>query len=392
MAQTFDHVIVGAGFSGVMLAWRLLQDSSGSDSGAGRPRILLADPSFARRGPTTLAFWSRGRTVLDPWELGSWQCLRVVGHDGRIRNLSLGEWRYSAVAWDAARADLLDQLASDPRVTLIEGAVDEVRDGTDHARVRIGDQWSSGGNVFDSRPSQGGATPGAGRSATRALTLVQAFRGIWVRSDEIEVDYTAATLLDFSADDGPDLGFAYVLPIDRQTAMVMAVRMGATAELPDPAPAVPRELGQDGWHVIGQECGVTELVTPAPQRREGAHVLAIGARGGRVRASTGYAVTRILADTDAIVASLRSRGHPFAIPADPRRDRLLDAIWLHALATNRAELEPAFLALFAGVPIDTVLRFLDGSSSTGDLLHVVAALPRGPFLRAAVRLALGQPG
>ena len=392
MAQTFDHVIVGAGFSGVMLAWRLLQDSSGSDSGAGQPRILLADPSFARRGPTTLAFWSRGRTVLDPWELGSWQCLRVVGHDGRIRNLSLDEWRYSAVAWDAARTDLLAQLASDPRVTLIEGAVDQVRDGTDHARVRIGDQWFSGGYVFDSRPSQGGTTPRAGRSATRALTLFQAFRGIWVRSDDIDVDHTAATLLDFSADDGPDLGFAYVLPIDRQTAMVMAVRMGATAELPDPAPAVPRELGQDGWHVIGQECGVTELITPAPHRREGARVLAIGARGGRVRASTGYAVTRILTDTDAIVASLRSRGHPFALPADPRRDRLLDAIWLHALATQRAELEPAFLALFAGVPIDTVLRFLDGRSSTGDLLHVVAALPRGPFLRAAARLALGQPG
>ena len=119
-------------------------------------------------------------------------------------------------------------------------------------------------------------------------------------------------------------------------------------------------------------------------------MLAIGARGGRVRASTGYAVTRILTDTDAILASLRSQGHPFAIPADPHRDRLLDAIWLHALATQRAELEPAFLALFAGVPIDRVLRFLDGRGSTDDLAHVVLALPRGPFLRAAAQLSLGR--
>lgn len=387
MEQMFDHVIVGAGFSGVMLAWRLLQDSSLSDTVAGHPRILIADRSFERRGPTTFAFWSRGGTVLDPWELGSWQCLRVIGHDGRIRNLALEGWRYAAISWDAARADLLDQLASDPRVTLIEGAVDEVRDGTDRAWMRLGDQWFTGGYIYDSRPPEHEATSGT----ARALTLFQAFRGIWVHSDEIEVDHSAATLLDFSADDGPDLGFAYVLPIDRQTAMVMAVRMGATTELPDPEPAVPRELGQDGWHVVGQERGVTRLITPAPRRREGARLLAIGARGGRVRASTGYAVTRILTDTDAILASLRSRGHPFAIPTDPRRDRFLDAIWLHALATERAELEPAFLALFAGVPTDRVLRFLDGRSSTGDLVHVVRALPRGPFLRAAARLAMGKP-
>jgi lycopene beta-cyclase len=167
--------------------------------------------------------------------------------------------------------------------------------------------------------------------------------------------------------------------------------MGATPDLPDPAPAVPRELGRDRWRVVGEERGVTELLTPPAPRREGARVLAIGARGGRVRPSTGYAVTRILGDTEAIVASLRSRGHPFAIPADPRRDQVLDAIWLHALATHRADLEPAFLALFAGVPIGSVLRFLDGGSSTGDLLRVVGALPRGPFLRSAARLALRLP-
>jgi len=323
--------------------------------------------------------------------VGTWQWLRVVGHDDRVRNLQLDGFSYRAVSWDAARADLLAWLASDPRVTLIEAVVDEVRDGPYSAHVRLGQDWVSGAFVFDSRPAGGWAAPGGGRSSRRALTLHQAFRGIWVRSDTAAVDVAAATLLDFSADDGPDLGFAYVLPIDGTSAMVMAVRMGATPEMPDPAPAVPRELGHDGWRVVGEERGVTQLFTPPAQRRLGARVLAIGGLGGRVRASTGYAVTRILSDSDAIVASLRSRGHPFAIPADPRRDQALDAIWLHALATHRAALEPAMLALFAEVPTGSLLRFLDGGSSPRDLVRVVGALPRRPFLRSAARLCMGRP-
>jgi lycopene beta-cyclase len=113
-------------------------------------------------------------------------------------------------------------------------------------------------------------------------------------------------------------------------------------------------------------------------------VLAIGSRGGRVRASTGYSVTRILTDSRAIARSLAEHGHPFVVPPDPRRDRVLDRVWLRALARERAGLEPAFLRLFAGAPIDGVLRFLDGRAGPGDVARVVRALPPAPFLRAAV--------
>jgi lycopene beta-cyclase len=109
-----------------------------------------------------------------------------------------------------------------------------------------------------------------------------------------------------------------------------------------------------------------------------------------VRASTGYAVMRMIADARAITASVRRHGHPFAIPGDPWQDRALDAVWLHALQRERAALEPAFLALFSGVPVEVVLRFLDGRGSARDHVRVVAALPPSPFLAAAGRLALGR--
>jgi lycopene beta-cyclase len=210
---------------------------------------------------------------------------------------------------------------------------------------------------------------------------------VWVQTRDDAIDTSAATLLDFSADDGPELGFSYVLPVGPRSAMVMAVRMGESAELPDPTPAVGRVTGGSAWELVGEESGTTPLMAPGPPRRLGRRVLAIGQRGGRARPSTGYAVTRILADTAAIVASLDRHGHPMAVPPDPRWQRALDTIWLRALIRERAALEPAFLALFTRAPVDRVLRFLDGGAGPRDIASVVRALPPGPFLRAAAAQA-----
>jgi lycopene beta-cyclase len=376
--------------SGLLLAMRLLGQSRSSSG----PRILLVDPRGADDRRCTLAFWTTGSTPLDRWALREWDQLRVIGHDDRIRQLALAESRYRAIAWDVARADILAHLRTDPRVTFLVAAVDDIRDGQHMAAVRVDGQWIGARWVYDSRPRRAGSPAHApqppDRRQPQALTLHQTFRGVWVQSAGARVDPSAATLLDFSADDGPELGFAYVLPVDERRAMVMAVRMGATRELPDPVPAIPRELGTDGWQVVAEERGDTELRTPVLPRREGRRILAIGSRGGRVRASTGYAVMRMIADARAITTSVRRHGHPFAIPGDPWQDRALDAVWLHALQRERAALEPAFLALFSGVPVEVVLRFLDGRGSVRDHVRVVAALPPSPFLAAAGRLALGR--
>ena len=366
----FDHIIVGAGLSGLLLADSLLDTQ-------GVRRLLVVDPRPADDRSVTYAYWSTRPTILDRWAVGSWNRLKVVDRRGQETSATLNAARYVAVSWNRARAELFGKVSQDSRVTLLQQAVDLVWDGTDCGCVRVGDTVFTGRWVYDSRPPR--LPVGAARG--RATHMVQAFRGIWVRAAGQVIDTRCATLLDFSTDDGPDLAFTYVLPVASQLAMVMAVRMSASPQMPDPVPAATRLLGSADWTEVAEESGTTLLI-PSRRRRQGRHILAIGLRGGRVRASTGYAVTRILADTERIRHSLRTCGHPFAVEPDPWWQVILDRIWLQALTREAAELEEAFLSLFTRAPVDSVVRFLDGGAGRSDVAAVIRALPPLPFLRA----------
>ena len=399
-SEPYDHVIVGAGLSGLLLAQAILTPpGENRPPGPARvrhrhpgPRVLLLESDPGPGPPKTLAFWSRQPGPLDPWALRSWDRVTIAASDGGTTSVELGDYRYTAVDWRSARADLLAGMRADSRVTVTPGEVVAVRDTAGGAQVHVAGRWLAGRWVYDSRPLQPELGAGGRRQDHGGVLLHQAFRGVWVELDHARLDPATATLMDFQGADGPELGFSYALPVSARSALVMAVRMGATGELPDPGLALVRTIGARGWRTVAEEQGITQLRGAPRTRREGRHVLAIGARGGRVRPSTGYALTRIAEDSLAIVASLRAHGHPFAIPGDPRRDRVLDAIWLYALAEQGSGMADAFVTVFRDVPTDAVLRFLDGRARPADLARLVAALPSRPFLGAAMRWARRRPG
>ena len=140
-------------------------------------------------------------------------------------------------------------------------------------------------------------------------------------------------------------------------------------------------LGVPAYEILRVESGVLPLRTRPVRRRYG-RVLAIGARAGLIKASTGYAYQRIQRDSEAIAASLTRYGHPFRIPAPPRRYRLLDAALLEVLYRDPTQLERSFARLFKANGVPRVLRFLDEQSSVPADLRLMASMPPVPYLRA----------
>ena len=103
--------------------------------------------------------------------------------------------------------------------------------------------------------------------------------------------------------------------------------------------------------------------------------MAIGTKGGRVKPSTGYAFLRMQRDSSAIVRSLLQAGHPFSVPASPRRYRFFDSVMLEIMTRHAEGVEPIFTALFKHNPAQRIFRFLDEVASPWENCLMLPSLP-----------------
>jgi len=351
--DTVDHLFVGAGPAALCLGLALARERPGDT-------MAFVDPFDPDDDERTFAYWSNGPTPFDPHAFASWDRLAVQGTGGQ-RVLPLGAWRYRAFTMGAFRRAARDTLVA-AGARWITGTVEKLVDAEQVVAHDLRARWA-----YDSRPW----TP------PDPHALVQRFAGWWLHTEEPAFDPAVPTLMDFRP--SPDLpeaiAFSYVLPTSPHDALLMAVTMAEGAAEPEPLHAHTQRLGIHSYRVRAHEAGSLPM-SAAPWPREASpHVLRIGAAGGLLKPSTGYGITRMADDADRIVASLRAWGHPFALPRPKARERLADRIFLRGIARFPDEAPGWFDTLFRDVPVDRLLRFLDGASTWADQLAVMEALP-----------------
>jgi lycopene beta-cyclase len=372
----FDAIIAGGGLAGLSLAAHLA-------TGRWRDRsVRVVDDPAPRRPPAACwGSWSAGGGLLEAAASRSYGTMRVRAA-GTCRLLPLGPYRYLLVRREDLRGVVLTLLARCPGFELVDGRVRGVRQAGGVAEVDVDGRWLRASWAFDS------VTP---PPATRADARL-AFDGREVTCADRTFDPGTPTLFDFRPDHDGRARFGYVLPQDTYSALVELVEFVPRHACPPPPAereaaleAYLRELIGRAPHVVRRtEAAVLPLTASPPPRRRG-RVLSIGARGGLIKASTGYSYQRIQRDSAAVAASLARHGHPFDLPRRRPRHRLLDAVLLEVLDRDARQLERAFARLFAANPADRVLRFLDEDTRLSEELRLIRSMPKRPYMSGLVR-------
>ncbi|WP_158221230.1 FAD-dependent oxidoreductase [Kineosporia sp. R_H_3] len=379
-----DAVVVGGGAAGLSLAARLATD------GWGDRRVLVVDEvplDHDRSADRSWGWWSAQHGPVEAAAERAYDSVAVVT-DRATRLVDLAPYRYRVVSLRALRAVTAAAVARTPGIEIVRARASEVVDGREGARVVVDGETVEAAWVFDSTGTWPGRRPGARGPRPAGAGHRMRFTGWEVRTYRNAFDPDVAVLCDARLPGGR-AAFVHVLPQDRRTALVEH-----TAYVPPGVPGpIPAEAGQEltaylrgvlaaGRFRVGRvEHGTIDLRPRAPHRR-GRRVLAVGAAGGLVRASSGYGFGAIQRDAAAVVRSLVEHGHPFAVPHRPWRHRWLDAVFLRALAREPAVLGPAFVAMFGGDDPLRVLRFLDDGTTWADDARLVRGLPVRPFMRA----------
>ncbi|WUH90193.1 lycopene cyclase family protein [Streptomyces sp. NBC_00433] len=386
-----DVVIVGAGAAGLSLAHRLCAPSADPN----RLGVVLVDapPGPLRPPARTWCFWEPPGGPYDSVLAAAWDRLRVRGTDGSATVGDPAPFRYKMLRSDVFERLVGERLSGTGGCRRVEAVVESVRDHPCGARVRgrdaAGRPWELTARwVFDSRPLP--------RLPPARTTLLQHFRGWFVRTADDAFDPAVADLMDFRTPQPPrGLSFGYVLPLNPRQALVEYTEFSASVLDVARYDAALRHYSEEvlklgPFEVVSVEQGVIPMTDGRFPSRAGRSVFRIGAAGGATRASTGYTFAAVQRQTRAVADILLADARPLRAPVPPaphsRRSRAMDAAMLRALDTGRVNGADFFTGLFRRVPTERLLRFLDGRSQVREDFLIGLRTPIAPMLLTVAEL------
>jgi lycopene beta-cyclase len=221
------------------------------------------------------------------------------------------------------------------------------------------------------------------------------FRGWEVETPNSAFDPETMTFLDFRTPQEGELRFFYVLPFTERRALVeytvFSRQVLRRAQYEASIQCYLSDvLGISEYTIRSEERGAVPITDDPLVRTLGRRVMAIGARAGRIKPSTGYAFMRVQKDSEEIVESLLLHDHPFDVPDDPDLYDVLDAVMLKVMDTQGDHIETAFTSMFKRNPVDHILRFLDEEATPWQNLMLVATMPPQVFLHAFLKVSLRE--
>lgn len=231
---------------------------------------------------------------------------------------------------------------------------------------------------FDSRPPQ-----------LPNNVLYQHFLGQYVMSDRPVFTPDCAILMDFRCDQSLGMHFLYLLPFSETEALVESTLF--TDEIASGsyyreaiAGYLSRFYQSASFTITGEEKGALPLceIAPNPKPSE----IAIGARGGALRPSSGYGFAFIQRHIGQLVSHYQKTGRWQSRAPHSPLQLWMDRVFLRVIEGQSPDLPSYFVGLAAQLDGAAFARFMSGKARWRDLAKVVWAMPPYPFVKAALSL------
>jgi lycopene beta-cyclase len=378
-------MILGAGCAGLSLAWNLLE------LGFTEP-ILIVDRREHFDNDRTWCFWNVEPTPFSDLATHTWN--RWMVHDGHRETVAAcPEHPYMRIRSIDFYGRVLDRVAAADHVTLALGrSVLDIREMSRGMRVVTTNGIFTGLRVIDSSGPIPDSPIGRQPSA-----LLQHFFGQTIRVARATFDPSSATLMDFRTSQANGPHFLYLLPLSETEALVentylFPISVSRSRHQFEIANYLRMryDLQSGAYQVLEEESGAIPMTTAPVARTNTRQLTRIGLAGGAARPSSGYAFLRIQRQARYLARRI-AVGHEI----DPEQMRrvlgpskygLFDSIFLQTLV-DRPDLAPRiFSRMFSRAKPCSVVRFLGEKSTPIDDLRIVGALPKLPFIAAALRI------
>lgn len=380
----FDFVFAGAGASCALLLLELHRTQALQGK-----RVLLVDPTLEDAADKTFCFWAEeGDAIVQQLSSAiehSWG--KLVLPSGDVEDL--GSMRYYHLSSRALQEQLrlLEKSYGWERKV---ARVESVQQIGECYQVLVNGEWIQANFVFDSRtpkfqPEQAGETH-----------LLQSFVGWVIETPSASQQLDTFRMMDFNVEQDAYTQFVYALPFSDRTALVEVTRFGDKPITRNEAEAWLKEYisrSYTEYTVVEVEVGCIPMSTASIERKEKGNAIPLGARGYKVKPSTGYAFKNMFYHAKEVAVALKNNKPLSHAPAKATKPRFAfyDGLLLHILKQSPEKGKGIFEQLFHKVEPKLILRFLDERTTIREDVFIFSKLPWSPFLRALGYVLKVQP-
>jgi len=372
--KKYDYIILGAGASGLMLAYRMAMDTFFDDK-----LILIIDQIKEKGNDRTWCFWENGSGEWDDILTKTWPKI-FFGSAAYSENIEVSPYNYKMIRSEDFYKKLWDVIEKKSNISFVEASVKEFKENKEEVEVITTTNHYVCSKLFNSIHR-----PKIYNTQTKYPVLQQHFLGWFVQAKEDVFDDSVATFMDFTVPQNGNTRFMYVLPIDKKTALfeytLFSKDLLSRSDYEDAIKQYLSERDITDYEIIETELGSIPMTSFDFSKLNTTHILNMGTAGGWTKASTGYTFKNTTKKTKALVEFLK-RERDLSKFQKRSKFRYYDLIFLDVLANHNEEGASLFSSMFRKGNVKTIFKFLDEESSLLEDLRIILSVPPKRFTQS----------
>ena len=370
--KTFDYIICGGGASGLLLSNALISDKYFNDK-----KVLVIEKDIKNINDKTFGFWNEEESLLDEIVFKEWEYAEFLDSNSH-NSFSLSPYKYKMINSKKFYLHIGNKISQASNFTYLNSNINEIDEINRIVKTDDGDFTSS--IIFSSIYNE--------VSFKKYPLLKQHFIG-WTIETKTEVfDDNKITFMDFSVDQKDEIRFMYVLPFNKNKALVEYTLFSSDLisdnEYEEEIQKYLEKNNISNYSVIEKEKGMIPMTCYPFFENNTDTYFQIGTAGGWSKPSTGYTVKNSIKKIDIIINSLK-QNKPLSKIRFKNRFWYYDLLFLDVLIASKGKGSKVFSDLFKNNDPIKIFKFLDEKTSVFEELTIFLSVDIKTFVRSLLK-------
>jgi len=372
--KNYDYIIVGAGASGLMMAYRMSKDSFFDTK-----KILIIDKEKKSINDRTWCFWEKNNGEWDDVLAKTWDKIQF-NSDIHSLEESILPYQYKMIRSKKIYDKIWNQLDQNPQITFIASNVLEIQQAESSAIV-ITDAGSFSSTVvlnsilFSNKY----------KLQTKYPVLQQHFVGFFIKTTEDSFNDDLATFMDFKIPQKGNTRFMYILPFSKNEALfeytLFSEKLLPDSEYEAEIETYLKENNITNYTITEKEQGSIPMTCYHFWKNNSNNIIHIGTAGGWSKPSTGFTFKNTTKKTSQLIDHLKEN-KPLPSFYKINKFWFYDLLLLDILHEKNHLGSSLFGHLFKRTSVEKILKFLDEETSFTEDLSIMLKMPPANFIRA----------